>query len=95
MLVKWIPLALFCAAVGRFMLKDGSLLDLGSLAVLGALAAFYEQRGQDQEHAKLQKRCDALDAQVTLLLKGQEDLKSSMSAVRVASQLKPQSISRL
>ena len=83
-LEKFVPLVLFVAVGLKGLIYSYSWVDMGILAILGAISAYYEFKVQNEQIQKMNKRCDAIDEHLTSLYKTNEELKGYFSGVKLA-----------
>lgn len=86
--LKYLPLALFTAAVGKGLVLGFGLVDAPILLILGSMAAFYEFKVNDVKIKVMQARCDTVDKHLTTLYKEVESLKSYNTGIKVGNQMR-------
>lgn len=77
--IKYIPLGLFCLAVLKAIVIGGGFPDVAFIAVLGAVAGFYEYKNSEKRIKVLEARFEAVDQHLTTLYKENVELKSYVS----------------
>lgn len=81
--IKYIPLALFCLAVLKAVVIGATLSEVAFIAVLGAVAGFYEYKNSEKRLKILEARFDAVDTHLTTLYKENVELKSYVSVKKL------------
>lgn len=87
--IKLLPMALFCALFTKILICGSSWTDAGVLLILGIYSAFYEFSLQNKSTKIIHARLDEFDKHLTALYKGQEDVKTKVSAAAMAQNFRP------
>jgi len=93
--IKHIPLILFGIFVMKCLFTGATLSDAAIMAVLGAVAAFYEYKSQEQA-IKLMEEIQRKQAETTLALaKELAELKSSVSTIKIGQGMRTTNVGRI
>jgi hypothetical protein len=88
--LKYLPLALLCLFSIKFLIFPISYPEVIIIAALSTLVYFFQRVEKTEEIEKLEKRLNEIEVVLTETKRLNEDLKQSMSAMKVAAGFKPQ-----
>ncbi len=86
--IKYLPLGLFFAYAGKLMIVGPTFVDAASLLVLGGVAVFYEYKSNSKKIKELQAKLDAVSTRQDEKDKEISELRSFMSAAKMAQSFK-------
>jgi predicted aminopeptidase len=89
--IKYIPLGLFIATVGKSLILGFGWTDCLAIGLLGTCAFLYEYKSNDKQVKLLMARLDLVDKYLTELKREQGELKTQYTGVQVAKQFAEQS----
>lgn len=87
---KYIPLALFCLAVGKLLIFPATWEGAAGTLVVGLLAGAYEFKNQDKKIKELEDKLETVTLVVNNHGKAIENAQSGVSALRLATQMRQQ-----
>lgn len=85
---RFLPLGLFCLVVGKSLITGASWQEAGIALAACALTAVYEYKNHSKQVAALEKRIEDIITAANNQAKAIEDIRISLSSVRLGQQAK-------
>lgn len=89
---KYVPLALFCLVAGKLLVFPATWEGAAAAMVVGLLAGAYEFKNQDKKITELEEKLETVTNVVNNHGKAIENTQSGVSALRLATQMKQQTV---
>lgn len=86
---KLVPLVAFCLYFLKVTILPSSYAEAAILLILGAVAAFYEFKGNDQKLNDLQNKLNKMNEDLEKQTKEVEALKSFATSVKLSQSIRP------
>jgi hypothetical protein len=85
---KLVPLCFFCLFSMKALVLGASWTDLGFLAVLAGISAFFEYFSNSKELEIVHKRLAEVDKHLTELYKKDDEIKTYVSSAKLGASLR-------
>jgi hypothetical protein len=92
--IKHIPLFLFAVTAAKLLILGADLSSALILLILAATAAFWEFKVQDKRHKELELVMVKQNETILALAKSLDELRTNISAVKVAQGMRPTNVGR-
>jgi hypothetical protein len=92
--IKHIPLFLFAVTACKLLILGGDVSSALILLILAATAAFWEFKVQDKRHKEIEMVMAKQNETILALAKSLDELRTNISAVKVAQGMRPTNVGR-
>jgi len=93
--IKHIPLFLFAVTAGKFLIMGSDWPSAITLLILAGSAAFWEFKVQDKRHKELELILIKQNETILALAKSLDELRTGVSAVKIAQGMRPGNVGRM